>query len=124
MSAPAGIGVDLIEIARVERALERRPKLAERMFTAAELAFAARRKRPGRHLAARFAAKEAALKALGLGGMRLHEVEVTGGGDRPPELRLSGAAATAAARAGVELHVSLSHSRELAVAAVQARPRA
>ncbi len=66
----AGVGIDLIEIERVERALERRPRLAERLFTDAELAYARDRARPGRHLAARFAAKEAAIKALGLGGLR------------------------------------------------------
>ncbi len=60
-----GLGIDLIEIDRVERALERRPRLAERLFTPAELAYAHDRARPGRHLAARFAAKEAVIKALG-----------------------------------------------------------
>ena len=79
------VGLDLIEIERLERALERRPSLAERIFTKAERAQAAPRRRPGRHLAARFAAKEAALKALGIGGLRLHEVEVEGGGDEPPD---------------------------------------
>ena len=81
-----GIGFDLIEIERLERAIERRPRLAERIFSEAEIEFAEARRRPGRHLAARFAAKEAAQKALGLGGMRLHEIEVEGGGDRPPRL--------------------------------------
>src|SRR5919108_277013 len=61
----AGVGIDLIEIKRVERALERRPRLAERLFTEGELAYARERARPGRHLAARFAAKEAVIKALG-----------------------------------------------------------
>jgi holo-[acyl-carrier protein] synthase len=60
------IGIDLIEIGRLERALERRPRLAERLFSPAELEFASARARPGRHLAARFAAKEATVKALGL----------------------------------------------------------
>ena len=60
-----GLGIDLIEIDRVERALERRPRLAERLFTPAELSYARNRARPGRHLAARFAAKEAVIKALG-----------------------------------------------------------
>lgn len=121
MTAPAA-GIDLIEIARVESALERRPGLADRIFSPGELAFAAGRARPGRHLAARFAAKEAALKALGLGGLRLHEVEVEGGGDEPPRLSLSGSAATAARERGIELDVSLTHSRELAAAVVVARP--
>ncbi|HKQ18031.1 MAG TPA: 4'-phosphopantetheinyl transferase superfamily protein, partial [Solirubrobacterales bacterium] len=61
----AALGIDLIEIDRVERALERRPRLAERLFRRGELAACANRARPGRHLAARFAAKEAAIKALG-----------------------------------------------------------
>ena len=66
--APApGIGIDLIEIERLERALERRPGLLERLFRADEIEACATRARPGRHLAARFAAKEAALKALGIG---------------------------------------------------------
>ena len=115
------VGLDLIEIERLERTLERRPALAERVFTAAELGFAAGRRRPGRHLAARFAAKEAALKALGLGGLRLHEVEVVGGGDQPPALRLRGSAADAAEERGLELELSLTHSRELAAAVVSAR---
>lgn len=118
-----GAGVDLIEIERVERALRRRPALAERIFTRRELDAAHARPRPGRHLAARFAAKEAALKALGLGGLRLHEVEVEGGADSPPTLRLSGSAAQTAAERGVDLDLSLTHSRDLAAAVVVARPR-
>ena len=61
-----GVGIDLIEIRRIERALERYPRLAQRLFTERELAYSRRHARPGRHLAARFAAKEAAIKALGL----------------------------------------------------------
>jgi holo-[acyl-carrier protein] synthase len=117
-----GAGIDLIEIDRLERALERRPALADRIFTQRELAAARSRSRPARHLAARFAAKEAALKALGLGGLRLHEVEVEGGKDSPPSLRLSGSAERAAEKRGVELDVSLTHSRDLAAAVVIARP--
>jgi holo-[acyl-carrier protein] synthase len=115
-----GIGIDLIEIERLERAIERRPRLAERVFTTAELAHVRGKARPGRHLAARFAAKEAALKALGLGGLRLHEIEVEGGGDAPPRLRLHGEAADVATREGVVLSVSLTHSRDLAAAVVRA----
>lgn len=122
MSELPGIGFDLIEIERLERAMERRPRLAERIFSRAEIEFAAGRRRPGRHLAARFAAKEAAQKALGLGGLRMHEIEVEGGGDEAPRLVLRGAAAEAAREAGVSLSVSITHSRELAAAAVVARP--
>jgi holo-[acyl-carrier protein] synthase len=118
MSAIPGIGIDLIEVERIEQALERRPRLAERLFTAAELEYSRARARPGRHLAARFAAKEAAMKALGLGGMRMGQIEVVGGGDGPPRLRLSGDAAAVAQREQVDLRVSMTHSRELAAATV------
>ena len=117
---PAGIGIDLLEIGRLERALERRPRLAERLFTDGELAYARSQHRPGRHLAARFAAKEAALKALGGGALPLREIEVTGGDHEAPRLRLHGRAAALAGQRGVELQVSLTHSRELAAAAVLA----
>jgi holo-[acyl-carrier protein] synthase len=122
VSEPPGIGFDLIEIERLERAMERRPRLAERLFSPAEIEFAAARRRPARHLAARFAAKEAAQKALGLGGMRMHEIEVEGGGDEAPRLLLRGTAAEVAREAGVALSVSITHSRDLAAAAVIARP--
>lgn len=117
----AGVGIDLIEIGRVERALARHPRLASRIFSEAELAYAHARRRPGRHLAARFAAKEAALKALGAGdGLGLGDVEVVAGA--PPTLRLHGRAAAAAAEQGVEINVSLTHSRETAAAVALAVP--
>lgn len=107
------VGIDLLEIERLERALERHPRLAERLFTDGELAYAGVRARPGRHLAARFAAKEAVVKALGMrGGFGLREVEVLAG--EPPTLRLCGSAAEAAA--GRSVNVSLTHSRETAAA--------
>ena len=122
MLAIPGIGIDLIEVERIERALERRPRLAERLFTAGELEYSMARSRPARHLAARFAAKEAALKALGLGGMRMAQVEVRGGGGDPPTLHLSGEVAAVAAREQVELRVSITHSRDLAAASVITLP--
>jgi holo-[acyl-carrier protein] synthase len=109
----SGLGIDLLEIERLERALERHPRLAERVFTEAERDYAAAHARPGRHLAARFAAKEAVVKALGLdGGLGLHEIEVLAG--EPPTVSLSGRAAEAAGRRQVK--ISLTHSRELATA--------
>jgi len=111
----AGLGVDLLEIGRLERALARYPRLAERVFTPAELAYARARRRPARHLAARFAAKEAVIKALGLSGaFGLREIEVQAG--EPPQLRLSGHVAEAAQRAGVRVQISLTHSRATAAA--------
>jgi holo-[acyl-carrier protein] synthase len=107
----AGIGIDLIEIERIERALARRPRLAQRLFTAGELEYAEGRSRPGRHLAARFAAKEAVVKALGLtGGFGPRDIEILAG--EPPTVRLSGGAAEAAG--GREVSISLTHSRETA----------
>jgi len=105
------VGIDLIEIERVERALERRPRLADRLFTSDELAYARERARPGRHLAARFAAKEAVIKAIGR-GMPPREIEVVSG--QPPTIRLHGRAAEAAGDA--EIAISLTHSRESAAA--------
>lgn len=109
----AGVGMDLIEIARLERALDRRPRLADRLFTDAERSYAAARARPGQHLAARFAAKEAVVKALALGpGTSLREIEVIPGA--PPGIRMHGEVAAAAAGRGVEIHLSLTHSKETA----------
>lgn len=105
------VGIDLIEIERVERALERRPRLAERLFTPAELAYAGERGRPGRHLAARFAAKEAVIKALGQ-GVPPRDIEVVSG--EPPVAQLHGRAAELAGDA--EFAISLTHSRETAAA--------
>jgi holo-[acyl-carrier protein] synthase len=110
------VGVDLLEIDRLERALARRPGLAERLFTEGERAYAAARARPGQHLAARFCAKEAVAKALGLAAWNFRDVEVLGGGDEPPQIRLHGAAAERAAELGVEVHISLTHTRREAAA--------
>ena len=111
-----GVGIDLLEIDRLARALERRPLLAGRLFTPGERAFADERAEPARHLAARFCAKEAVAKALALQDGDWHDVEVLGGGDRAPGLRLSGRAAVRAAELGVEVTVSLTHSKGMAAA--------
>jgi holo-[acyl-carrier protein] synthase len=113
-----GVGIDLLEIDRMERALERHPRLAERVFTDGEREYAARKGRPGRHLAARFAAKEAVVKALGLrDGFGLRDIEVVAG--EPPTVRLSGRAAEVAA--GRTVDISLTHSRESAAAVAVVR---
>jgi holo-[acyl-carrier protein] synthase len=110
----SGVGIDLLEIERLERALERRPRLAQRLFTDAERAYAAARSRPGQHLAARFCAKEAVAKALGLNSWSFRDVEVIAG--EPPEVQLSGAAAERAEALGVTVSVSLTHTRNQAAA--------
>ena len=116
----SGVGVDLIEIERLEKALERRPRLAERLFTEGERAYAAAHGRPGQHLAARFCAKEAVAKALGLNGWSFRDVEVLAG-EGPPEVRLSGAAAARALELGVQVNVSLTHTRRDAAAVAIAK---
>src|ERR1700712_1661373 len=76
------VGIDLLEIERMEQALDRRPSLALRLFTDGERAYAAGRARPGQHLAARFCAKEAVAKALRLESWNPLEIEVVGEGAR------------------------------------------
>ena len=109
----AGVGIDLLDIERLERALERRPRLAERLFTDDERAYAAGRARPAMHLAARFCAKEAVAKALGMTGWSFRDVEVVAT-DAAPEVRLSGSVAARAAELGGELAISLTHTDDVA----------
>ncbi len=114
----SALGIDLIEIERVERALRRRPRLRERLVAAAELGYAERRERPGRHLAARFAAKEAVIKALGGPPVAPAQIEIVPG--PPPGVRLHGAAAELAGARRIS--ISLTHSREAAAAVALAEP--
>jgi holo-[acyl-carrier protein] synthase len=109
------VGIDLLEIARLERALERRPRLAERLFTDGERAYAAGRARPGQHLAARFCAKEAVAKALGLEAWSWRDIEVIAT-PAAPVVALHGSAAVRAAELGVEVQISLTHTGSEAAA--------
>ena len=109
----SGVGIDLLDVGRLERALERRPRLAERVFTEAERQYAAGRARPAVHLAARFCAKEAVAKALGLTGWSFRDVEVVAT-DAAPRVRLSGLVAERAAELGGELAISLTHTDDMA----------
>jgi holo-[acyl-carrier protein] synthase len=120
-------GVDLIEIARVERALERHgERFLERVFTPAEVIYC--RARPA-ELAARFAAKEAVAKALGVGvrmmardGIRWLEAEIVGDHLGKPLVRLHGSAARRAEELGLtQWAISLSHSEKHAIAFVVAQ---
>jgi holo-[acyl-carrier protein] synthase len=111
-----GVGVDVMEIGRFAESLRRRPRLAERCFTEAEAAYCRSRAFPPQHFAARFAAKEAVGKALGIGMTRWREVEVTRGRGAPG-IRLSGRYALRARELGVtRIHISLTHGRDAAVA--------
>ncbi len=111
-----GVGLDLIEIDRIERALERHPRFAERCFTPAESAYCMSRKYPPQHFAARFAAKEAIGKALGIGMTRWQEAEVVRGRGAPTAI-LAGRCLRRAGDLGVvEVMLSLTHSRGMAAA--------
>ncbi|MEZ5121226.1 MAG: holo-ACP synthase [Solirubrobacterales bacterium] len=112
----SAIGLDLLEIDRLERALERRPRLAERLFTDAERAYAAAKARPAQHLAARFCAKEAVAKALRLQAWSWQDIEVVPGDDGA-RIRLRGALAALDA----DVDVSLTHSRGMAGAVALVR---
>jgi holo-[acyl-carrier protein] synthase len=110
------VGVDLIEIARIERALQRYPRFRERCFTEAERAYCDSRPKPAESYAGRFAGKEAVGKALGIGvRFTWKEIEIVG---RPkPGVRLSGRTLGAWERLGSgEIDLSMTHSRELAAA--------
>ena len=110
-------GIDVVQVARLRAALERWPRLALRLFTEEERRYAAGRPHPDESLAARFAAKEATMKALGQGWPRIswQDIEVVRGQGRP-ELRLTGRAAALAG--GGRLAVSLAHDGGIAVAQV------
>jgi holo-[acyl-carrier protein] synthase len=110
-------GIDVVEVARLQVALERWPRLAARLFTAEERRYAATRPRPAESLAARFAAKEATMKALGEGWPKVswQDIEIVRGESRP-ELRLTGRAAALAGDG--RLAVSLAHDGGVAVAQV------
>ena len=120
----AGVGLDLVDIARVQRLVAAKGARAlDRLFTSGEAAYAAERTRPFLHLAARVAAKEAAFKALSAGdgarGIGWREMEVVTGVDGRPTLALHGRAAACAASLGVtRVLLTLSHSETTAGAVV------
>lgn len=115
--AIVGHGIDIVDVARFGEKIERTPALADRLLTVAEQAM------PLESQAARFAAKEALIKALGgSNDFRFVDVEVPRGEGRP-EFVLSGDIRDALAHAGVELHLSLSHDGGFAVASVIAESR-
>lgn len=121
----AGVGIDLVDIARVERMLDgKRDRILARLFTEAERAYALARARPAMHLAARLAAKEAAFKALAgsdearlIGWREVEVVSPTGGGI--PSLRFHGRADLRARELGVaRMFLSLTHTDSTAGAVV------
>lgn len=113
------VGVDIVEHERFARALERHPRLVERVFTDAEREYCHSRPNPLQHFAARFAAKEAVGKAIGTGVRSWQEIEISAPGR--PEISVSGRTEQAAVAAGVAgLAVSMSHSGSVSVSVVVA----
>jgi len=118
-----GIGNDLVDIARFRRALERTPTLRERLFTEGERSYADARADPTERYAVRFAAKEAVMKALGvgLGDIQLRDIEIQRAESGAPQIVLHGTAAELAESRGVRRWlVTLSHSETVAQAIVVA----
>lgn len=114
-----GVGTDLIEIARIRRAIENNPHFLDRVYTEKEIAYCRRKKNPWQSFAARFAAKEAVGKALGtgLGRIGLQEIEVVNDAGGQPCIVLYGTAQELAVSRNVQhVHISLSHSEAYAIA--------
>lgn len=114
-----GIGVDLCDVERMRRVLERTPSIRERLFTDSERAYCELRVDPAERYAARFAAKEAVLKALGcgLGACRWRDIEVVRADSGAPSLQLHGTAADLAAGRQVRAwHLTMTHTTTLAEA--------
>ncbi len=117
-----GIGIDIVEIRRISAALQGTQAMERRVFTPKEIRFCSKRKNKYQHFGGRFAAKEAALKALGTGwsqGIRWRDVEITSDDSGKPMLTLHGKAREFFENSGA-LHtwVSITHSSEHAVAVV------
>lgn len=118
-----GVGIDVVEIDRFRRALERTPSLRTRLFTSEELATMAGKRDDASSLAARFAAREATMKVLGvgLGAFDMHDVSIERKDSGQPVLRVTGRAQVLAQQQGItNWHVSLSHTDSVAVAVVAA----
>lgn len=121
--AVLGLGVDVVDIARFRAVLDRRPGMAARLFSADELAYAASLANPAPTLAGRFGAKEAVMKALGvgIGAVDWTDVAVLRRSGGRPEMLVQGRAAELAARRGVgRWEVSISHTEDLASVTVLA----
>src|SRR5688500_16174421 len=108
-----GVGIDAVEVERFRTVLARTPTMAERLFTPGELSYALKANDPTERLAARFAAKEAVLKAMGvgLGACGWHDIEVVRAESGAPSIVLTARAADLAAERGVaRWHLSLTHT--------------
>lgn len=118
-----GVGIDAVDIERFRRSLERTPRMRSRLFTDAELASLSEAADPVPSLAARFAVREAAMKAMGvgLGAIDFHDVSVERMESGAPRLRVEGRALVLAGTLGIsDWHVSITHTGSVAMAVVVA----
>jgi len=118
-----GIGVDLVQVARMRAVMDRTPRLVERVLAVDERTYCEAQAAPEQHVAARFAAKEAVVKVLGTGlfSVALADIEVVRGSNGEPSMELGGSAAAMAERLGIgRWMVSLTHTDEVAGAFVVA----
>lgn len=118
MGCLIGLGTDIVEISRIKNAAGNwRERFVQRIFTPGEIEFCYCRNNPWPCLAARYAAKEAVFKALGTGITSWHEVEITGGGEQPVQVVLTGRAHKEACARGIDnILLTVSHNRDTAVA--------
>lgn len=117
-----GTGIDIVEVQRIERSLTKREGFRQLVFSSLEIEYCEKQAKPYQHYAARFAAKEAFLKALGTGwasGTNFHEIEIFHNGQGQPQLRLLGQTAQTLVNPSFHrIHVSLSHQPTMATAIV------
>jgi holo-[acyl-carrier protein] synthase len=118
-----GVGTDLVEVARIEKILKKwRERFTLKVFSDGEIRYCSAKVCPARHFAARFAAKEAFLKGLGMGmgrGVGFRDVEVINSAEGKPALKLQERARDMVEKAGIrESHLSISHTERYAMAVV------
>ncbi len=115
-----GIGTDIFEVQRMKNRLEQQPSFIDGIYTIAEIKYCNQFKNKEEHFAARYAAKEAFLKAIGTGwrnGIRFNEIEIINNELGKPEIKLTGKAEeTLKTLKGGSIHISLSHTKNLAIA--------
>jgi len=111
----ASLGVDIVDIRRIRDAARRRPRFLSRVFTPEEIAYCQAKSDPWPHFAVRFAAKEAVWKAAGVSGIFLKDISVSSDGSGKPSALIRG-------RRSPDVAISLSHSRDYAVAVAMRTP--
>lgn len=115
-----GVGIDLVEIERIKRAIDNNDKFLKRVFTKEEIAKGKKKKNRYQFYGAHFATKEAVMKALGTGwrkGVRWRDIQIIHNNDGKPEVKLIGKTKEIAKGLGIdEVLVSMSHTKEYAIA--------